>query len=103
MCLLGHPIYFVTQLKAERFAYDDGLMQRIIMLAPAPASVRASVRRQAKKPTIRILLLFFLIDIIHQTPRDYTFEMEASELIDELLDFYNDLVTSFNQYDPYLG
>lgn len=103
MSMLGHPIYFITVLKSERFAYIDGLLQRIIMLAHKPPNIRSTDRRTAIKPTVTILVIFFFLDIIHQKPRNYSFDQRASDFIDGQFDYYLDLAFEVNSYDPYLG
>lgn len=71
MVMLGHPIYFKTILNTERFSYDDGLLQHTCngLIAPMPPHKKSKQRREAKKPKIRLIIIFFLVEIIHSKER----------------------------------
>ena len=103
MCLLGHPMYFIGALKNERFTYDDGLFQRILMCAPSPPKVKAEEIRTAPGTIISLHCLFYIIHKIHLTKRVNSFSVEGNALIDHEFDEYRNFVELANRHDPYLG
>ena len=97
-----HSPTFIN-LKDERNSHDDGLFHRVLFASPAPPSFLAEEIGKASTECTKLHALFYHIQHVHSTPREYWFSLAAITLVNQIFNKYNALVRKANQHDFFLG
>lgn len=104
LCLLAHPFLIINLLYNERGSYDDGLLQRFLLLAPLPPLNKAASMRNCGPVVVAVHCLFYFIYILHSNKaRNYTFTTEAQAMLEVIFDSTRECTLLMNQIDPFFS
>ncbi len=102
MVLMGHPYFFIPNLKNERSSYDDGLFQRCLLMAPLPPYTTAEEMAEISGPIVSLHCLFYYMYVVHfEQERNYTFE--SVEMLRVIFNSCRKRTQTLNQFDSFLA
>jgi hypothetical protein len=102
MVLMGHPFYYIPNLKNERFSYDDGLLQRFLMMAPLPPYMTAEEMSEISTPIISLHCIFYYMYVVHfDQERNYTFT--SKDTLKQVFNVCRIRTQALNNFDSFLA
>ncbi len=78
---------------------DDGFTHRWLVAAPDAADISADKIISAQTPPISLASLFMFIALMHEIPREYSFDNKALDLIKDDFDRHRVYIRQANTFN----